>query len=785
MTNDSSVKIRIYLLFFLSGISGLIYEIVWLRILTRMLGSTVYATSIILASFMAGLAIGSYLIGKYGGSVKNQLRFYAFLEMGIGLSAMVLTFSFKGLMPVYKIIYSMAGGERLALTAFQSAAMFAILLIPATLMGGTLPALGAYTRRCENIFTKRVGYLYGLNTLGAVIGVLAGGIYLIGSAGETATLLIGVLINLTVSLAAFTISRDDATRDETAPDQMKSTGALRGSPASSLYDDGVRKLVLIVYGLNGFVMMSYEVIWSRIFQINIGTSIYAFSVMLAFYLAGISLGSLFGGRFAGKAKNTLSIFGSSQLFIALYGIIGIYIFTVFRSISVFSIDPDLENVLAMPILIILPVTFVSGFIFPIVSRGYVKGETDLRGAVGRLYAVNTLGCIAGSLITGFVFIELFGTRNTMLVLAGLNAIAGMIVCYNAFPGARRHWSKACAWSSLILAIILGILSPDPFMSALDKAVKRGLGKDFDKMKVSYHKEKTSATVTVLIKEGEYFRKWLLINGIGMTSLCVETKLMSHLPILFNQDPKDLLVVCFGMGTALRSALVYSQLRCDVVELVGAEYECFKYFHANGPEILADPRVHRYVDDGRNFLLMRPKKYDVITVDPSPPIHSAGAVNLYSKEFFELCRKRLRGGGVMCLWIPPWAFSEVRMIMKTFQAVFPNTYVYGGPYYPGFYMVGFIDDHKPPAFDRFFQADADKAVMDDLNEWSNNMPTARSMLDLLVLKPDQLARFVEDVPVITDDHPYTEFFLWRSVFDKTYQWQLNAVILNDLKNKLLE
>lgn len=772
---------RIYLIFFLSGISGLIYEVVWLRMLTRVLGCTVYATSIILAAFMAGLAIGSYLIGKYGGKVKDQMRLYATLEAGIGISAMALTFLLNLLVPVYKAVYSMAGGQRLGLTIFQSITMFLIFLIPTILMGGTLPIISSYTRRCEKALAKRLGYLYGLNTFGAVAGVLAAGFYLIGSSGETRTLLIGALINLAVALTAFAIARNDDLSGGAARCAQEGASPASSSPSLPDHSVGVRKLVLAAYCLNGFIMMAYEVIWTRIFQIQVGTSIYAFSLMLAFYLLGIALGSVAGGRFANRINNPLAVFGISQLFISTYAVSGLYIFTVFSaSFSWSEIIP--ANVLLMPQLIIVPITFISGFIFPVISRIYIKDEAGVSRGVGLLYSMNTLGCILGSLICGFALVGSLGTRNTILLLSALGAFAGVTVYFKASSGIRGLKMKIAIAGLLSGALILGAMSPDPFMTAVHERMKIFLRGPSDEATLLYHKEAARATTTVFSYKHGPLSKQLLINGVGMTKLCIETKLMAHLPILLARDPEDVLVICFGMGTALRSAWAHKTLKCDVVELVEEEYECFKYFHADGPRILADPRVRHFTDDGRNFLLMRDKKYDVITLDPSPPLYSAGSVNLYSKEFFELCRSRLKEEGIMCLWIPPDSATEVRMIMKTFYTVFPNTYVCGGPYYGGFFMLGFMSESRPDV-SRLIRDEKEKDVVDDLNEWDTS--DKPSMSRLLVLKPPELAKFVEGAPVITDDRPYTEFFLWRALFDKFYKYQLNAKSLVDWRDDRLK
>lgn len=769
----------IYLLFFLSGISGLIYETVWLRVLIRVLGSTVYATSIVLAAFMAGLAVGSYVLGRYVDKYKNPLRLYAILELGVGLSAIALFFLFDQLIPIYRSIYSSVGGSRPALSFFQSLLLFGCLLVPTSLMGGTLPVLSAHTKLYRTAFAIRVGNLYGLNTLGAALGVVGSGLFTIGSIGELNTVFIGVFINILVSLIAFSLAAAiKVPQVSPAPSEAKPVPPKAGSKIEyiSPYSLSTRRMVIIAYALNGFAALAYEVVWTRMFQLHLGTSIYAFSMMLGVYLIGVALGSIWGGKYINKLKDPLSFFVLAQVFIALYSIFGLYLFTIFKPVST---RIALFNIIMLPVVMVLPITFVLGLIFPAVSRSYVEKEEKVGSGVGRLYSMNTLGCILGSLVCGFILIQTLGTKGTILALAGLNLVIGLFIALSSSVRIKSSKYLKPVYAGLILVVLLGIFSPDPFFNVLKKEIKKILGED---MEIYYHKESISATTTAFGSQIKPLSKYLWVNGIGMTFLCTETKLMAHLPIILNENTQDVLVVCFGMGTTLRSAWVHKNLECDVVELVPETYECYKYFHKDGPEILADPRVHHFVDDGRNFLLMREKNYDVITMDPAPPLWSAGTVNLYAKEFFELCRSRLKPGGIMCLWVPPHAFTEVRMIMKTFQTVFPNAQVWRGIQYPGFYLLGSVEPLKvnPERFRRAYQ---DKDILNDITEWDTLVSTPEAMLGLYLLSPAELSAFVRGEPIITDNHPYTEFPLWRQTFHPYRKYNLNAEVVQYWKQQM--
>ncbi len=759
---DAKKTVIIFFIFFLSGISGLIYETVWLRMLIRILGNTVYATSVVLAAFMAGLAIGSFLIGTVSGRIKNRLRFYALLEIGIGLSAGLLLLVFSHLTPLYQFIYSLASGQRLVLIAAQSLIMIILLIIPTCLMGGTLPLLSSFVNRLsDGGIVRRIGLLYGCNTLGACAGVMGSGLFLIGAWGERETVLFGVLLNFLVSLMAWLLSKTRFAESAARETPGGETGAAP-APASGKRS----RAIVIAYGISGFAAISYEIIWTRTFQIQLGTSIYAFSMMLGFYLLGIALGSLTGGAVARNRSIGARTFGWLQLFVALYGLAGMSLLTLFSPVN-FSEALDFANIFSVPFIIVTPLTFALGFMFPAVSAAYVEGKNSGRD-VGHLYGANTVGCILGSLVCGFVLIHFLGTRGTMLLVTGINAAIGMFILLKT----RTVLSRVAVFAAAAAVLIMCFYTPDPFLAVLAKSVKKNFGLQPSSIDYYYHHESASATTTAFGLKGPTYTKHLYINGIGMTRLCSETKLMAHLPLFFHPEPRSILVICQGMGTALRSAWSHQGVKADVVELVGDTYNCFKYFHSNADTILADPRIRHFTDDGRNFLLMRPRTYDVITIDPAPPVWSAGTVNLYTKEFFELCRSHLSHNGIMCLWIPPACFPEMKMIMKTYQSVFPDASVWRGPRFAGLFMIS-SNISQEQGIRLIRRSIRDARIGGDLNEWEKGPVTAENIGNLHLFSPEMLASFTKNTRTITDNNPYTEFPLWRSLSDTTARYWLDA------------
>jgi len=757
----------LYLVFFISGMSALIYETVWLRILIRVLGCTVYATSTVLGAFMAGLALGSYLLGRYADRARRLLRVYALLELGIGLTALAIPFVFSSLVPVYRWFYSFMSPA--ALSVARASLVFICLVVPASLMGGTLPVLIGFLARERSRFAHRVGSLYGVNTLGAVLGVVGAGFIFIGRLGELNTMLIAVGGNVCAAAVAFYLdSKTAPAAAALAVEHQMEMPEPAPSKEISPYSSRVRRVVIAVFAVSGFVALAYEVVWMRVLQLFLQTSIYAFSVMLAVYLTGVALGSLWGRRFVDRLKDPIFLFAALEILIAALAVVGLALLAPMDS-ETFRLMFGLSGRLLAAVVVVLPITLCLGILFPTVSRCFTKSEGRVGESIGQLYAFNTIGCIVGSLICGFLLIPLLGTSATVLALAGVNVLLGLVLFLTDLRRLRRALAPVVIAGGLAVTILGYTTVRDPFFQIVRNRVRAEMGDDGV---IYLHRENAAATITAFGSKTYSLKKRLWLNGQGMTVLVTEAKLMAHLPILLCDDPKDVLVVCFGMGTTLRSAVAHEGVAVDTVELVPATYDAFGIYHPDGPEILKNPRVHQYVDDGRNFLLMRDKKYDVITIDPAPPIYSAGTVNLYSREFIALCRDRLNAGGVLCLWVPPAPLSEVHMIVSTFQSVFPHASMWRGTKYAGFYLIGTDQPLRIP-MGRFRDAFDNKRVRADILEWNDAVASADALAGLLTLNESELAEFVRGVPVITDDHPYTEFPFWRRLLNRDAQVTYDA------------
>jgi len=755
-SESSGVPGWLYLLFFLSGMTGLMYEVVWVRMLTRIVGSTVYATSTVLAAFMAGLAVGSWLIGRNVHRARRPLLWYAVLELGIGLSAVLSLAMPDHMVPLYQAIYQAAGESRAWLTAGQAGLSLLVLLIPTALMGATLPLLCAYGAGYREGFAQYVGTLYARNTLGAVLGVLASGFVLIGAVGESATILIGVAFNIVVAAAALMAARGSGPQPDAPWAERIPRPAVRGAPVSP-YSNRVRRAVLVCFALSGFVALASEVVWSRMLILHQGTSIYAFSSMLAVMLAGMALGSSFGARRIDSWRDPLLQLARLQLLIALAIGCALHLF----ELPWFDAWPAAARL--SPVVLIGPLGFLLGVVFPVAARCYTRARGMVGQSIADLYAWNTLGCIAGAVSGGFVLIPLLGAGRSGTSLAFVSVIVALVLLTVHPRGILRH-SRMPEWILVAMSCVLLVAVGDPYYGVIE----RRMHDLYPDQEVAFrHIEEAAGTTTAFGVVGPDPRQQhLWVNGRGMTRKVTATKLMAHLPIWLADNPRDVLVICLGMGTTVRSASRHPDINIQAVELVPSVIDCFDFYYAEAPALLQKPNIRATADDGRNYLLMHDQQYDVITIDPAPPLESAGTVNLYSSNFFRLCRSRLRPGGITSLWVPAASGSEVKMIVRTFCDVFEHVDVWSAPASdgpsPGMLLLGSLQPlQRAPA--RIRQAYQNRAVVADLLEWGSGLDRPEKLLKLRVGDKSQFGDFLAGVALITDDHPYTEFPLYRALF----------------------
>src|SRR5262249_12064253 len=541
-------------LFGVSGISGLLYEVAWIRMLHLLFGDTVLATSTVLTAFMAGLALGSWWSGRRIDRRPQVLGVYASLELGLGLSAVLLPLALQGITPLYVWLHRQFHTTFVLLSLVRFCLAFALLLIPTTLMGATLPVLSRYIVRTHTTLGGSVGVLYALNTSGAVLGCFAAGYVLIGSLGLYQTVALGAALNLGIALVVW-IGRHWA--DDCLPvDPGPAMAPAPPTPGALTYSTGEVRIVLWGFALSGFTSLAYEVIWTRALTFFIGNSTYAFSAMLTTFLCGLALGSLLFARLSDRPRHLLSLLGLLQVSIGVYGLLTILIFAFlfygldawWEGFSSAYWGTPLWLTFAKTFCIILPPTLGMGGMFPLVSKIVARGPQEIGRKLGNIYALNTLGSIAGAWMAGFVGLALLGIQTSLVVTALLNAGLGSVLL--AYGTSRRRLLQGLVAAG-VLALCVLVTALTPRLRFADIAGEP------EKELLHYEEDSTGI---VKVATDIYERKLLSINGWSVAGTGTPNpdvalvndypegqKMLAHLPMLLHPAPHQGLVIGFCAG----------------------------------------------------------------------------------------------------------------------------------------------------------------------------------------------------------------------------------------------
>lgn len=792
------IAAAVCLCFFFSGATGLIYEVLWTRMLGLVFGHTVFAISTVLAAFMGGLGLGSYLFGKIADRDPHPLHLYGLLEAGIGIYVLLTPALFSRAEGIYIGLHRSLGLSLFAFSLAQFALIFLILLVPTTLMGGTLPVLSRFFVRGIASLGGQVGRLYALNTFGAVLGTYAAGFYLIPILGVRRTLLLGAVANLGIGVLAVvfdrhlrqlgiqSFARTPASTEAEAPsgyprgrgdevDAPLHPGTLAPQQRAAM---GVW-LSVVGLGLSGAASMMYEVAWTRALALVIGSSTYAFSTMLVAFLAGLALGSYAFSRAAGRLRVDPFLFGGLQLGIGAGALIVIPLFDrmpeLFLRAFQVSQSPGFVTLLQFSISVLamfLP-TFFMGATFPCVAQIASRDLTCVGRDVGRIYFVNTVGAIAGTILAGFLLIPTWGLQFALKLAVLLNLGLALAL----FTVSRKGiWGRAAA-----LLPLLGMAALYAFPSWNASAMASGvaiygrqylgfLGKaDFRQAMASldrlvFFKDGISATVSVHRQADTLYMR---VNGKTDASNAhdMRTQLMiGHLPLLFQREARQVLVIGLGSGVTAGAVALHPVERVDVIEIEPAVIEAATFFAKENRGVLENPRVHLAIADGRNFLLASDARYDVIISEPSNP-WMRGMGNLFSLEFYELVARRLAPRGVVCQWIHGYGLfpEDVQMVVNTFRAVFPHTTIWNT--IPGDFLL--IGSREPLALEYNHIASRYASLpllQEDMARLGLHSPLA--FLADFVLGEEDAARYAQDALLNTDDLPLLEFSAPESLYVNT-------------------
>jgi spermidine synthase len=719
------LKSRWFFLFFLiSGFCSLVYEVIWLRLGMAKFGVTTPMVSIVLSVFMAGLGLGSWGGGKFirrfdSAPASMPLRLYGLLELIIGISGFAAPATIDA---GYRLLRDtgrgLAWGSPIYYVA--SGAWVAVALLPwCTCMGATFPFAMAAIRRMHGEDSEHsFSYLYLANVLGAILGTLIPAFVLIELLGFRGTLHVASALNFILAAAVFLVSMGAAS----APASFAERRTPRALPANAT---GILWLLFAT----GLCSMAMEVIWIREFTVYLGNVVYAFAAILAMYL-----GATFTGSYIYRSRVQLDAADRGNVAWIMLGLIAL--------LPLLFADPrlplpELQYTVAGfgygAIRAGLGVTLFSGmvgFLTPMLVDRWSGGDPD---RAGRAYAVNVIGSILGPLVAGFAVLPWAGERWGLCVVALPLFVIG-------FRMHRKPLYLACVALSVLLA-----------------AFTKDYGTKFPRR---IELRDYAATV---IATGEGMDKRILVNGTGMTVLTPITKVMAHLPLsMLGRPANNALVICFGMGTTFRSVMSWG-IHTTAVELIPSVPKVFGYFHPDGPALLESPLAQMVIDDGRRYLERSPETYDLIAVDPPPPVSAPTSSLLYSHEFYAIIKPHLRPGGIVQVWFPGGDDATLASVARAFRDAFPYVRTFESIAGWGIHFLGRTEPFPEWNGAELAQRIPARAAT-DLVEWNEGTTPPEMMVNVLSgeKRVSDLIGVDASQPPIGDDRPVNEYFLLRSI-----------------------
>ena len=663
------------LLFVASGCAALIYEVVWFQLLQLVIGSSAVSLAVLLGTFMGGMCIGSFLLPRYVRASEHPLRVYAYLELGIGLMGLLILFG----MPVLSSIYTAWGGSGVAGLVFRGIAASICLLPPTIMMGATLPAMSRWVETSPQ-GVAWLGYFYGGNTGGAVIGSLLAGFYLLRVHDMAIATYVAVALNVFVGVLALLVARTSAYE----------IPAAAKAPVKAA--DGAWAIYVAI-AISGATALASQVIWTRTLSLLFGATVYTFSLILAVFLFGIGIGSSLGSVLARGLERPRLALGWVQML--LCAAIGWAAYTLALSLPWWPIDPSIavspwHNFpldLARAFWVVLPASILWGASFPLALASVASKGQDPARLVGGVYAANTVGAIVGALGGSLLMVTLLGTQHSQQVLIILSGLAALLVL-EPLQGTSESGQRRSAWAGtlpiVVAAVVAALLARNvPELPKLLVAYGRyAATRAQQNIDVIYMGEGWNASVAVTRLPGGI----LNYHNAGKVQASSEPqdmrlqRMLGHLTTIITKNPtKKVLVIGCGAGVTAGAVSIDPYLEQETI----AEIEPLvpsvvsTYFGDHNFNVIKNPKVRVQLDDARHYLMTTREKFDAITSDPLDP-WVKGAAMLYTREFFEIVKAHLNPGGVVTLFVQLYESNTaaVKSEIATFMEAFPNGIVWG-------------------------------------------------------------------------------------------------------------
>jgi len=704
--------------------------------LSLLLGATVIASTLVLMAFMAGFGAGAFYWGKRASVTGKTGRLLAFLLGGTGLAGLLNYSIISSFLPGLYAAYDVPDGLVFTISLL-------LLAGSAFLMGGVIPLVSKIVIHSKEHFSSDLGRIYAFETLGSTLGGLSAGFLLLGTLGQRNTVFLAVAINILLAVWLLISKRYNTDKKESAANDTP-------VPEEALSSRTDRQTAIIATLASGFFVLGLQVVWIRFFRIYLTNTSYTFALITSQVILGLFAGSWIYKRRGDTIKNPVKTLIRVLLWMVLLGLAGAFILVKLPELVMFPLGRLNEipavRILLIPaiasLLVVLPPSLLSGFGFPLACRVFSPDSRKVSKNVGLILMYNTIGSVLGPFLSAFVLIPLLGVVKAILILSVLLLLALVIIAGKEESKRKRNVFTAGLLGLLVVTFLLGeIKILPPSFKKLDR-------------EILYYKETVEGTLVVAQEKnpGTFIRVSYVNNSavIGSTYDAVKAvKMIGHLPFFAGLECKNVLVVGFGMGVTTSAISEHPEVEhIDCVEIVPGLKEAAPFYKELNNDVINDPRLNLMSGDGRHFLQKTSKTYDLISCDPTHPVLGSG--NLYTKEYFELCKAHLNGGGMVSQYLPlhKLRLNDLLGLIKTFQSVFPYATVWLGQYH-----AILLGSRQPLKID--FEA---------WSERIGNMPEEKYFyfdpyhLAACVMMDDQtIKNFPQDIKINTDDHSYTEFF----------------------------
>jgi len=727
---------QLFTAIFVSGASALVYQLIWVRLLGLVFGVSSFAVATVVAVFLLGLGLGSYFFGRWSERARDPLRIYMYVELGIAATSLIAYLVIEAL-PVYRYLYEYAynnlGFYGLSIARLLLSTL--VLLPPVFLIGGTMPLLAKYFLRDPANLGSSFSKIYYLNTLGACAGALLTGFVFVRYFGVIGTLVIAVGGNLLVALIIALSKRG--------------TGVAR--PATG--ERPPYSYMLVFLFLTGFISLSYEMLWVRILSTYGLSTSQAFALILAGFLLGFSVGAWVVARRVDRHRDLEAWFSAVCIVTAFSGAVVLLLLRQFEALTILLADATPMSQLTVGMTLAFTVSFIPavfmGILFPLGVRIYAHDIDRIGAKAGNTFFSNTLGCVLGSLLTGFVLIPFVGMWNTTLLLINLSLLIAVAFLLRGRRPARAQWVSLAIVAAV--ANLMVFTNSKTFHAELKGPDQRTVAEGFD---VIYYAEGLSGTVTA-VERGNY--RGLFVDGQNVSGtdlvLLADSKMLAHVPLLLAKEPDAALTVGYGTGTTSGSMLLHD-VDVHAVEIEKKIIEAAPLFSEVNYESYADPDLDIVLDDARNYIATTDEEFSVIVTDVTNLKYKRNPY-LYTREYFEIMRGALSEDGVAAAWLPVGglSFNDLRTLIATFDSVFPHTTAWYFTQFPTHFII-LVGTPGPTMVNLNELREEIIEVERDLRSLS--VDNVYELASMLLLGESDIDALVDGAPIHTDNRPILEY-----------------------------